>query len=106
MTTEAMIRRVRTLLQDDPVATDEVVMEYLDTAADEILNWRYPYGFPEEAVVDPRYHGIQCTLAARLFVRRGGLGETIHIENGVHRDWYSSDDRELLAKITPYASVR
>lgn len=106
MTTEQMIRRVKTLLQDDPVATDAVVYEYLDAAADEILNWRYPYGMPEDAEVPARYHGLQCTLAARLFVRRGGLGETFHIENGVHRDWYSSDDRELLAKITPMMSVR
>lgn len=106
MTTEQMIRRVKTLLQDDPMATDEVVMEYLDAAEEVILNWRYPYERPDEAVVPARYHGEKCELAARLFVRRGGLGETIHIENGVHRDWYSSDDRELLSRITPLCSVR
>lgn len=106
MTIEQMVRRVQTLLQNDPEATDAVVIEYLDQAEEVILNWRYPHERPEDAVVPPRYHGEKCELAARLFVRRGGLGEVIHIENGVHRDWYSSDDRELLSRITPFASVR
>lgn len=106
MTIEQMVRRVQTLLQNDPEATDAVVIEYLDQAEEVILNWRYPHERPEDAVVPSRYHGEKCELAARLFVRRGGLGEVIHVENGVHRDWYSSDDRELLSRITPFASVR
>jgi hypothetical protein len=106
MTTEQMVRRVKILLQNDPVATDEVVYEYLEMAEDTALNTLYPYGVPEGAVLPERYHGVMCELAARLFVRRGGYGEILHIENGIHRDWYSADDRELLARITPYLKVR
>ena len=106
MTTESMVRRTKVLLQGDPMATDEVVIEYIDMARETVLNTLYPFGIPEDAEVPSRYEGVQCELAARLFARRGGLGEVLHIENGIHRDWYSSDDRDLLSRITPYMKVR
>ena len=106
MTTEQQIRQVKTFLDNDPGATDEVVMAFLDQAEELCLNQRYPFNRPEGAVLEDRFHMDKCELAARRFVRTGGLGEMIHIENGVHRDWYSSDDREVLARITPLASVR
>lgn len=106
MTTEQKIKRVQTLLVDDATATDSTVAEYLDMAKETVLVTMYPFGVPVYVMdVPAQYEGIQCELAARFFARRGGLGETTHIENGIHRDWSSSDDREILAKITPYAKV-
>lgn len=106
MTLEQKIKRVQTLLADDATATDSTVAEYLDMAKETVLTTMYPFGIPDAVFDVPgQYEGIQCELAARFFVRRGGLGETLHIENGIHRDWYSSDDREVLAKITPFAKV-
>ena len=106
MTTEAMIARTKTFLMDDPTATDAVVLVYLDIAHDAIMNTLYPFAVPEDATMPEKYQGLQCELAARYFARRGGLGETAHSENGVNRSWYSSDDRDILAKVTPFASVR
>lgn len=106
MTDERKIKRVQTLLMNDATATDSLVMEYLDMAKETVLSTMYPFGIPDGVYEVPaQYEGVQCELAARFFARRGGLGETTHIENGIHRDWSSSDDREILAKITPYAKV-
>lgn len=106
MTIEQKLKRVQTLLMNDETATSEIVLEYIEMAKETVLYTLYPFGIPDGVYEVPaRYEGVQCELAARYFARRGGLGETMHIENGIHRDWYSSDDREILAKITPYAKV-
>ena len=106
MTTEQMITKVQTMLDNDPEATDAVVESYLDIAEDAVLDQLYPFGHDESKTMPSRYQRTQCVLAARYFARRGGLGEVSHIENGVHRSWYSSDDREILQRIVPIAKVR
>jgi hypothetical protein len=106
MTTNAKIKRVQVLLMNDASADDQTVAEYLEMSKETVLATLYPFGIPEGVEEVPSmYEAVQCELAARYFARRGGLGETMHIENGIHRDWYSSDDREVLAKIVPYAKV-
>lgn len=106
MTTNQKIKRVQTLLMNDETADDTTVAEYLDMSKETVLLTLYPFGIPDEVdEVPTKYETVQCELAARYFARRGGLGETMHIENGIHRDWYSSDDRDVLAKIVPYAKV-
>lgn len=106
MTTEEMVKKVQTMLDSDPEATDAVVEAYLNIAEDAVMDQLYPFGHADNAEMPSRYQGVQCVLAARYFARRGGLGETLHIENGVHRTWYSSDDREILSRILPRAKVR
>ncbi len=104
MTTAEKIERVRTLLGEEVEVTDATVNEYLSMAFDRVLHTRYPFSVPEDYDID-QYADVQCELAARLFVRKGGLGETMHNENGINRTWYSSDDRELLSTVTPFAKV-
>lgn len=108
MTEADRITRVQTLLMNDETATDAVVREYLSAAKDDVLAELYslvglPDGEPDVPFV---YQGLQCELAARYFARRGGLAENQHIENGIHRSYQTSDDREILNRITPYAKVR
>ena len=106
MNSTGMIKRVKTLLGNDPRATDEIVTEYLDAAGDTIMSVRHPLGVPETGASVPlKYHALQCELAARYFAKQGGLGEELHIENGVHRHWSSADDRDLLDRITPIGKV-
>lgn len=104
MTTAQKITRVKTLLGNEVEVDDATVTEYLSMASDKVLHTRYPFDIPEEYDLS-RYDEIECELAARLFVRQGGLGELTHNENGINRTWYSSDDRELLAQITPMAKA-
>lgn len=106
MTTAEKINRVKTLLGNEAEVTDAIVTEYLSIAEDDIANTRYPFGVPEYYALEPQFHNVQCQLAARYIARTGGLGELTHNENGINRTWYSSDDREILAKITPYGKVR
>ncbi len=106
MTNNDKIKRVQTLLMYDETADVTTVQEYLDMSKETVLATLYPFGIPDGVTEVPSmYEAVQCELAARYFARRGGLGETFHIENGIHRDWYSSDDREVLARIVPYAKV-
>ncbi len=106
MTNNDKIKRVQTLLMYDETADDTTVQEYLDMSKETVLLTLYPFGIPDGVTDVPSvYEVVQCELAARYFARRGGLGEKIHIENGIHRDWYSADDRDVLAKIVPYAKV-
>lgn len=105
MTTEQKITRVQTLLGNEAEVDSSTVTEYLSIAEEDIIQARFPFKIPEHYTLEPQFEGIQCQLAARYIARRGGLGETDHNENGINRSWYSSDDREILAKVTPYAKV-
>lgn len=107
MTDAERIARVQGFF-DEGVLSDSEAEAYLAVAKDAVLNTLYAFAanYPEEAEVPARYEGLMCELAARRFSRKGGLGETMHIENGIHRDWYSSDDSDLLRMIVPYAVVR
>lgn len=109
MTDAERITRVKSFFDTDTEGlTDEVAEAYLESAKDTLLNTLYPFDahYPTEASIPTRYEGLWCELAARYFSRKGGLGETMHIENGIHRDWYSSDDSDLLRKVIPFAIVR
>ena len=107
MTDAERIARVQSFF-DAGTLSDAEAEAYLAIAQDTLLNTLYPFSshYPEDATVPTRYDGIWCELAARYFSRKGGLGETMHIENGIHRDWYSSDDRDLLSRVIPFAVVR
>lgn len=107
MTDAQRIARVQSYFDAGYLSSEEA-SAYLAIAKDAVLNMLYAYesNFPEDAEVPARYEGVWCELAARYFSRKGGLGETMHIENGIHRDWYSSDDRDLLSRIIPYMVVR
>lgn len=106
MTDSAKIARVKVLVENDPVATDEVVAVYLDSARSAMLERLFPL-HPDKTAEDipERYDTIQCDLAARYFLRRGGQGELNHEENGVNRQWASVDDADILDKLTPFARV-
>lgn len=93
---------------DAGTVSDTKAGAYLTVAKHVVLTTLYAFAgnYPDGADVPARYEILQCELAARRFAREGGLGETQHIENGIHRHWYSSDDSDLLRQITPFASVR
>lgn len=106
MTDAEKIARVKVLVENDPVATDDVVAVYLDSARFAMLERLFPL-HPEKTEEDipVRYDSIQCDLAARYFLRRSGQGEINHEENGVNRQYGSVDDADILEKLTPFAKV-
>lgn len=104
MTDSAKITMVQTLVESDPEATPEVVGVYLNLAFNAMLERLYPYDSDKDSIPS-RYDTIQCELAARYFLRRGGQGEINHEENGVNRQYDSVDDEDILKRLTPFAKV-
>jgi len=105
MTDAQKIAMVKSIV-DDSTVTDDVATVYLQIACFKMLERLYPYDVTKQASDIPeRYDMIQCELAARLFLRKGGEGETSHEENGVNRTYGSVDDEDILSRLTPFAKV-
>ena len=101
MTTEKKVDMLRRMMDGDE--TDEGILEaYLELAGQKILNRMYQ--FPEfwedyEGLTVPnRYVGIQLNIAVYMLYKRGAEGEIQHIENGIHRNYGSSDVPDALLK--------
>ena len=106
MTQAEKIAMVKNLVENDAEATDAVVAVYLNSALYAMLERLYPFDASKTATdVPERYDMIQCELAARYFLRRGGQGELNHEENGINRQWESVDDADILNRLTPFAKV-
>ena len=104
MTDAEKISNVQTLVEHDEAATDALVTVYLNQAQAAMLHRRYPFGIPTEYDLSA-YDDIQCELASRYFLRRGGQGEISHSENGVNRTYQSVNDEDLLRVIPQIAKV-
>ena len=97
---------VKTLVENDADATDDVVAVYLTLARNTMLERLFPYDTTKDSGDMPtRYDTLQCELAARYYLRRGGQGEINHEENGVNRQYASVDDEDILKRLTPFAKV-
>lgn len=86
--------------------TDETLLStYLDIAEQAILQKAYPFGnYPD--VFPPRYEEIQLEAASYLINKRGAEGESVHLENTIHRHYTDADiPTTLLRRITPMAGV-
>lgn len=103
MTTSEMIAITRTLVHDDNV-TDDIIETYLTLAAQRLNARCFPFGNGSEAV-PAKYEHIQCELASRMIFRRGFEGETVSIENGIHRHFDSVNDEDLMAEVMQYVGV-
>lgn len=106
MTKDEKTAMVKILVESDPGATDEVVAVYLSLACHAMLERLFPYDSDKnEWDIPERYDSLQCELAARYFLRRGGQGEINHEENGVNRSYGNVDDDDILKRLTPFAKV-
>ncbi|HCI84690.1 MAG TPA: DNA-packaging protein [Lachnospiraceae bacterium] len=110
MRRDEKIDRLRNhMLSEDPddVIDEAILEEHLDLAGDVILNQLYQFnGQGEGKEVPRRYEGLQIRMAIFSLNKIGAEGQVQHIENGIHRNWGSSDYPEtMLKEITPYCKV-
>lgn len=101
MTNTEKVQAVSLLIAPDTANTD--LIELLIKQAEMIiLNRRYPFGIPENAVVPANYEHIQIRIAVELYSKMGAEGQTSHKENGIERTWESPEvSPSLLKQIVP-----
>lgn len=89
--------------------SDEVLLSFLEISKGIILNKKYPYLDSEqyaETDLPALYDSKQLRIAVYLLNKRGAEGETIHSENGIRRDYGSSDiPPEMLRDIMPSIAI-
>lgn len=107
MTLEDKINRLRRMMDDDDDTDDDILEVYLEVAAQKILNRMYPYKLDYDGIEVPdRYAMIQLNIAVYMLNKRGAEGEIQHIENGIHRNYGSSDIPDSFLKdVLPYAQA-
>ena len=110
MTNAEKITMLTTMLFPDGGATESdtaILQVYLDLAEQEILNYRYSYsssGIPE--ILPVEYDAIQVMAVMHGFSQVGAEGQTLSVENGVHRHWkYEDMIAYIYAHVIPIARV-
>lgn len=106
MTTDRKIDMLLRMLDEDDM--DRGILEvYLDIAGQKILNRMYPYKESyEDLEVPDRYVMIQLNICVYMINKRGAEGEIQHIENGIHRNYGSSDIPDSMLKdVVPFAQA-
>ena len=84
------------------VADDSVLSELLVQAGAIVLNRRFPFGYPDDAVVPRQYEHVQVAIALELYSKQGAEGQTAHSENGISRTYEAADvSPSLLKQIIP-----
>jgi hypothetical protein len=109
MTDEAKLNRLKILLEETGSDEGELLEEYLAIAKDEILNWLYirlgavP---PEVDEVPAAYEQVQIMAVVAAYNIRGAEGQTLHIENGMHRDFVYDDlVKYVRTHVFPYVRL-
>lgn len=89
---------------------DRGVLEvFLELAKQKILNRMYQFETDEEYEgldVPDKYVMTQLNVAIYMLNKRGAEGEIQHIENGIHRNYGSSDIPDAMLKdVTPFCKA-
>ena len=107
MTEADKLTELRRITESDE--EDSILLSYLNQAKDVILNRMYPYcddAEYEEMDVPQRFEWKQIRIAAYFMNKRGAEGETQHIENGIHRNYKSSDvPEDMLWDVFPAIGI-
>ena len=101
MTDDEKVVAVQTLIAPD-TASQDLLLLLVKNAEGIVLNRRYPFGIPTDAVVPTQYEYTQIRIAVELFTKLGAEGQVAHKENGIERTFESADvSPSLLRQITP-----
>ena len=108
MTTESKIAYLRAMMEGDDTS-DDILKVFLDLAGQKILNRMYQFKTDadyETLEVPDKYTMVQLNIAVYLLNKRGAEGEIQHIENGIHRNYGSSDVPDAMLKdVIPFCQA-
>ena len=91
MTTAEKLAMVKTIMGPDS-PDDETISQYLTLAKTEILQWRFAYNMDEMPDdVPAAYEMTQIYAVVNGFTQRGMEGQSVSIENGIHRHFDFTD---------------
>ncbi len=106
MTAAEKLAMVKTIMGPD-APDDETISQYLNLAKTEILQWRYSYNpnaMPED--VPAAYEMTQIYAVVSGFTQRGVEGQSVSIENGIHRHFDFTDMvRYIRGNVMAYVKV-
>ena len=106
MTTEEKLAMVKAIMGPD-APDDSTIESYLTIAKNEILQWRFSYNpddMPEDVPAD--YEMTQVYAVVNGFTQRGVEGQTVSVENGVHRHFAFPDMiRYIRANVIALAKI-
>lgn len=106
MTANEKLAMVKTIMGPDS-PDDETILSYLNLAKTEILQWRFSYNqadMPDD--VPAAYEMTQVYAVVNGFTQRGVEGQSVSIENGIHRHFDFTDmTRYIRQNVIAYAKV-
>ena len=111
MTDAEKLNSIKILLEDGSgyMPTDETLTEYITLAKKEILEWMYHLvgGVPEDVTEVPsKYETIQIYSVIAGWTHAGAEGQSVSIENGVHRHFDYVDMLDYIHNnVLPFARV-
>ena len=102
MTNEQMLAIVKARTG---VTDDTLLSAYIQDAAQAIINKAYPFK-TEITTVPAKYERLQIEIAVYLVNKMGAEGQTVHIENGIHRTYESASIPDSMLKaVIPLAKI-
>lgn len=106
MTAQEKIEMVKTIMGAD-APDDNAIATYLNIAKAEILQWRYSLNESEMPPdVPDAYEITQIYAVVAGFTQRGVEGQTVSIENGIHRHFaYADMVRYVRENVTAMAKL-
>lgn len=111
MTDTEKLNSIKILLEDGSgyMPTDETLTEYITLAKKEILAWMYHLvgGVPEDVTEVPaKYETIQIYSVIAGWTHAGAEGQSVSIENGVHRHFDYVDMLDYIHNnVLPFVRV-
>lgn len=108
MTTAEKLAMVKAILRIDDTSEDALLTSYLAVAEKEILAWRYSNANPDNVPEDvpAEYEMVQVQAVVFGYTQSGVEGQSVSIENGVHRHFdYSEILNFVHRNVRPIAGV-